>query len=238
MMNGCSILAIIPARGGSKGVPMKNIRMFHGQPLLAWTIQAAQGCREIDRLLLSSDDERIMEVARHYGCEVPFARPPELATDTATSLDVARHVLDHLEKKYDILLWLQPTSPLRTSDHIRAALEVVAQGRHNSCVSVCRSAKPPEWMFRLQDDHTLIRVVPQAQEAGYRQAIPPAYVLNGAIYACSIPWLLQGKSFTDNQTIALVMEDRHSIDIDTEQDFQLGEWWMRHNLHLVVPDRD
>lgn len=230
MMNGLSILAIIPARGGSKGVPMKNIRLFHGKPLLAWTIESAKKCQEIDRLLLSSDDEKIMEVARHYGCDVPFARPHELASDHATSMDVALHVLVNLEKKYDVLLWLQPTSPLRTSDHIRAALEMVVHGNHTSCVSVCRTAKPPEWMFRLNTDHTLLPVVPRSPESGNRQAIPPAYVLNGAIYACSIPWLLQGKSFTDSHTKALVMEEYYSIDIDTELDFQLGELIMRHNL--------
>lgn len=228
MINGLSILAIIPARGGSKGVPLKNMRNFAGKPLLVWTIEAARGCPEIDRVILSSDHQAIMDIARHHGCEVPFVRPDSLADDRATAIDVAIHALTTLQQKFDYLVWLQPTSPLRTSEDIRLVLELLIHGQNDSCTSVCLAPKPPDWMFRLNDDHTLRPVLENVQTSGNRQALPAVYVLNGAVYACSVPWLIRGKKMVDNQTRAYVMDPHNSIDIDTELDFKLGELLMAH----------
>ncbi|MBF0348747.1 MAG: acylneuraminate cytidylyltransferase family protein [Magnetococcales bacterium] len=230
MLHGSRVLAIIPARGGSKGVPMKNIRDFAGKPLLAWSIEAARGCPEIDRIILSSDHPGIIEIARRHGCDVPFVRPDALSGDHVTALDVALHALETLKESFDYLLWLQPTSPLRTTHDIRSALNLLADGNHDSCTSVSPAPKPPDWMFRLNDDRTLSPVLEQAQNAGYRQALPTVYVLNGAIYACSIPWLTQGRKFVDRQTLAYIMDARHSIDIDTDLDFKLGELLMAERL--------
>lgn len=223
MIHGSRILAIIPARGGSKGVPLKNIRDFAGKPLLAWTIEAALACQEIDRVILSSDHPGIMEVARRYGCEVPFVRPSELAGDQATSIDVALHAIETLAETFHYLIWLQPTSPLRTSDDIRAALAVLDREKSDSCVSISLAPKPPEWMFRLNTDATLAPVIKNVPLESNRQALQPAYVLNGAIYACAIAWLVRGRRFVDDKTKAIIMDAKHSIDIDTELDFRLGE---------------
>ncbi|MEO5329188.1 MAG: acylneuraminate cytidylyltransferase family protein [Magnetococcus sp. THC-1_WYH] len=223
MIHDARVLAIIPARGGSKGVPLKNVRDFAGKPLLAWTIEAALACREIDRVILSSDHPEIMEVARRHGCEVPFVRPSALASDQATASDVALHALKTLEEPFHYLLWLQPTSPLRTADDIRAVLAVMEREQCDSCVSVSPAPKPPEWMFRLNADATLSPVIKDVPSASNRQALQPAYVLNGAIYACAIPWFLREKRFVDDATRAVIMDPKHSIDIDTELDFKLGE---------------
>ncbi|MBF0423209.1 MAG: acylneuraminate cytidylyltransferase family protein [Magnetococcales bacterium] len=223
MVNGFSVLAIIPARGGSKGVPLKNIRHFRGKPLLAWTIESARNCQEIDRLILSSDHPEIMDVARHYGCEVPFVRPGAMATDQATSVEVALHALRTLPVRYDYFLWLQPTSPFRRVEDMRTALTLLIEGRNTSCVSVCRSHKPPEWMYRLHADHTMRPILAAAEAATNRQQIPPAYVINGAVYGCAVPWFMEVRKFVDDATKAFIMDERYSIDIDTELDFKLGE---------------
>src|SRR5262245_25182815 len=118
MIDAKRVLGLITARGGSKGVPRKNVRPLGGKPLLAWTIEAARNAPVIDRLILSSDDAEIIEVARAWGCEVPFVRPPELATDTADSVEVVRHALSTLGEDYDYVVLLQPTSPLRTGEDI------------------------------------------------------------------------------------------------------------------------
>ncbi|MBF0108054.1 MAG: acylneuraminate cytidylyltransferase family protein [Magnetococcales bacterium] len=222
------VLAIIPARGGSKGVPMKNIRNLAGKPLLVWTIEAAHGCRAIDRSILSSDDPEIIAIARDHGCDVPFIRPAALADDQAKAIDVALHALETLGETYHILVWLQPTSPLRQTTDIERALDLLLRGSHDSCTSVSPAAKPPDWMYRLNEDGTLRPVLENRPPSGGRQDLPKAYVLNGAIYACRIPWLLEGKRFVDEKTVAYLMEPRDAIDIDTEIDFNLCELLMKN----------
>ncbi len=123
MIKGKKVLAIIPARGGSKGVPSKNIKDLGGKPLIAWTIEAAKSVKEIDSVIVSSDSELIISVAKKHGAEVPFKRPEELATDGAKSIDVINHAMDFFEGKYDIVVVLQPTSPLRSAHHVRSALK-------------------------------------------------------------------------------------------------------------------
>src|SRR5262249_30378594 len=113
MIGRYTVLAVIPARGGSKGVPQKNIRTVGGRPLIAWTIEAAKGSRYLDRVVLSSDDRKIIDVAESYGCDIPFVRPAELATDEADSMSVVRHAIASFNEHYDYLVLLQPTSPLR-----------------------------------------------------------------------------------------------------------------------------
>jgi CMP-N,N'-diacetyllegionaminic acid synthase len=118
MFEGKTILAIVPARGGSKGVPRKNIRLLAGKPLIAWTIDEAKKSRYIDRLILSSEDDEIIEVAREFGCEIPFKRPDELAQDDTPGIESVIHAINTLEEKYDFVVLLQPTSPLRTVEDI------------------------------------------------------------------------------------------------------------------------
>lgn len=156
MIAGKSVLALITARGGSKGVPGKNILPIGGRPLIQWTIDAARASRYVDRLVLSSDDRAIIEVALSGGCEVPFRRDSALASDEASSIDV---VIDALQRvpDYDIVLLLQPTSPLRNTADIDGALELLAASAAPACVSVRAAEEHPYWTFRLDDAGRLRR---------------------------------------------------------------------------------
>jgi N-acylneuraminate cytidylyltransferase len=216
---GKRVLAVITARGGSKGLPRKNVLPAGGRPLIAWTIGAALESEAIGQVVLSSDDDEIIETAKAWGCEVPFRRPAELASDTATSMDVLMHALDQLPG-YDYVVLLQPTSPLRTAADIDAALALLESRGAPSCVSVCEAEQSPYWMFRLADGDALAALLPGEAGASRRQDLPPVYVLNGAIYIARIDWLRRTKSFLGDGCIAYRMPAERSVDIDTAADFE------------------
>jgi CMP-N,N'-diacetyllegionaminic acid synthase len=220
MIEGGKVLALIPARGGSKGLLRKNVRMVGGRPLIAWTIEAAKASRYIDRLILSSDDEEIMRVAQEHGCEVPFRRSPELATDECGTMDV---VIDALQRcpGYDWIVLLQPTSPLRTTADIDGALLQCVTQQANACVSVCQAEQNPYWMFFLENAQ--LRPVLECPSATRRQDLPPFYVLNGAVYVAKVANLMQDRSFVPSGVVAYEMPSNRSLDIDTEQDIRLFE---------------
>lgn len=222
MIGDRSVLAIIPARGGSKGLPRKNVLPAGGRPLLAWSVAAAQGARSIDRVVLSSDDDEIIAVARACGCEVPFRRPEALASDTASSLDVVLHALDALPG-YAVVVLLQPTSPLRSAADIDAACALFATSGAPACVSVCLAAQSPYWMYRLADNHALQPVVEAPPGVTRRQDLPPVYALNGAIYIADAAWLRKTRTFVARDTVAYVMPAARSIDIDSANDFAAFE---------------
>jgi N-acylneuraminate cytidylyltransferase len=213
------VLGLIPARGGSKGLPGKNILPVNGRPLLAWTIDASRASRSIDRYILSSDDERISTVARSLGCDVPFVRPSALATDTATSMDVVMHALDSIGG-FDVVVLLQPTSPLRTAQDIDAACALLAQSGAPACVSVSPVEQHPYWMFSVDDRHRLAPFFERGTVATRRQDLPDVYALNGAIYVADVTWLRGSRSFLSTETVGYVMPAERSIDIDTKADFQ------------------
>lgn len=213
----CGTLAIIPARGGSKGVPGKNIRVVGGKPLIAWTIEAAKLSKCIDRVILSSDDEAIIEQARRYECEVPFVREARLAQDESTSMDVILDALDRCPG-YEWVVLLQPTSPLRSARDIDQAIKLCKSQNASACVSVSLSQESPYWMFTLKDGSTLESILPP-QGATRRQDLPSVYSVNGAIYAAKTGWLRQNRSFLSTETVAYVMPNQRSLDIDTESDF-------------------
>ncbi len=216
------VLGLITARGGSKGLPDKNILPVDGRPLIAWTIAAALASRAIDRLVLSSDDERIIEAARLHGCEVPFRRPAELATDSASSMDVVFHALDELPG-HDVVVLLQPTSPLRTAEDIDAACRALEAGAAPACVSVCAAEQSPYWMYRLDDDARMTPLLDSSSRLARRQDLPPVYVPNGAVYVADIAWLRQSRTFIAGETVAHVMPAERSLDIDTADDFAAFE---------------
>jgi CMP-N,N'-diacetyllegionaminic acid synthase len=224
MIDGKSVLALIPARGGSKGVPGKNVRPAGGKPLVAWTVEAAKASRYVDRVILSSDDAAIAEAAAKFGCEVPFVRPAELATDKADSMSVVRHALGALPERYDLLLLLQPTSPLRTAADIDAALEQCLQGETQTCVSVCEPDKSPYWMMTMPADRTVQPLFQPEQVPARRQDAPPIFALNGAIYSAPTPHLAAGGGFVIKGTIGYVMPKERSLDIDTELDLRLADF--------------
>ena len=221
---------MIPARGGSKGLPGKNILRVDGRPLLAWSVDAAKGSRCIDRVVLSSDDDAIIAAARECGCEVPFRRPDMLASDTATSIDVVLHALDALPD-HDVVVLLQPTSPLRTSADIDAACEIFAASSAPSCVSVSPVEQSPYWMYRLHGGQVLRPIIETPSGVTRRQDLPPVYALNGAIYIADADWLRQSRTFIARDSVGYVMPAKRSIDIDTAADFEAFKRAVTEDVH-------
>ncbi|MGE3549978.1 MAG: 2-C-methyl-D-erythritol 4-phosphate cytidylyltransferase [Geobacter sp.] len=228
MINGKTVLAIIPARGGSKGVPRKNIRELAGKPLIAWSIEAAKKSQYIDRIVISTDDQEIAEVATQWGGEVPFFRPAELAQDNTPGIAPVLHMLDNLKPSYDLVVLLQPTSPLRTVEDIDGVIALLDSNNAKSCVSVVTPNKSPYWMYTIEKDGNVHPVL----EGDYsrRQDLPSVYALNGAVYAADVAWLHDKKTFLDKQTLAYIMTKERSIDIDYELDFKFVELVMQENV--------
>lgn len=222
MIGDKELLGIVMARGGSKGLPRKNICDLAGKPLIAWTIEAGLKSKYLDRLILSSEDGEIMGVAEAYGCDVPFRRPDELAEDETSSIDVLLHALQKISG-YNYVVLLQPTSPLRTAEDIDACIERIHDSGAPACVSVTSTPKPPQWMYTLRDDSRLTPVLPDEGRVTRRQDAPPTYVLNGAIYVADARWLVQHKSFMHDETVAYVMPTERSIDIDNKVDMRAAK---------------
>lgn len=217
MINGKSVIAIIPARGGSKGLPRKNILALGGKPLIAWAIEAAQASQYLDRVILSSDDDEIISVAASFGCEVPFKRHLSLAADDTPSSEV---VIDALERcsGYDLVVLLQPTSPLRTAEDIDKTIEQCEVLNAPACVTVCETDQSPYWMFTLEREAYLLPIV-QRSLLTRRQDLPSTYILNGAVYVARTDWFLKERTFISTTTVAYIMPASRSVDIDTEEDF-------------------
>jgi len=218
------ILAIIPARGGSKGVPRKNIRELAGKPLIAWTIEEAKKSKYIDRLILSSEDDEIIEVAKQYGCEVPFKRPIELAQDDTPGIDPVLHAIEQCPG-YDYVVLLQPTSPLRTVEDIDGCIEKLLTSDVDFCVSVTEPEKSPYWMYTLENER-MVPLLPQGELVARRQDLPKVYALNGAVYVAKISKLFNSRSFINNNTYSYVMSPKRSIDIDSVKDFKICELFL------------
>lgn len=223
------ILAIIPARGGSKGVPRKNIRELAGKPLIAWTIEEAKKSKYITRLILSSEDEEIIKVGKNFDCEVPFIRPTELAQDYTPGIDPVLHAIKQCSN-YDYVVVLQPTSPLRTVKDIDDCIEYTLQQQAKFCVSVTEPDKSPYWMYTLIDSK-LQPLIKHEQLSTRRQDLPSAYALNGSIYVGQIEALLKEKSFLTEDTIAYIMTKEKSYDIDTMHDFEICDFLLSKSLN-------
>jgi N-acylneuraminate cytidylyltransferase/CMP-N,N'-diacetyllegionaminic acid synthase len=221
-----NVVAIIPARGGSKGLPDKNIKFLAGKPMIAWTIEAALSCKVIERVFVSTEDRDIASIAQKYGAEAPFLRPKKLASDTSSSVDVAIHTLQWLEEsehfKPDFLLLLQPTSPLRTAKDIHETIELQARHNADAIISVCQTPHPPHWIMRFASDGSLVPYF-GTPEVSRRQDAKPAYQLNGANYLVRTEILVNQKTFFPKNTFGYIMPFNRSIDIDTAWDFQLAD---------------
>lgn len=218
-MKSHKVLALITARGGSKGLPRKNVLLAGGKPLIAWTVQAALESQFIDRVVLSSDDDEIMVAAEAAGCEVPFRRPSHLATDKASSMDVVKHALQELPG-YDYVVLLQPTSPLRTSEDIDAAFQLMLSKNSPACASVSEVDQSPYWMYQLTNENKLINILEPLENLSRRQDLPTIYTLNGAIYIAKVEWLLKIEKFVNTETIAYLMPKNRALDIDDINDFE------------------
>lgn len=212
------VVAIIPARGGSKGLPRKNVLPVSGKPLIAWTIEAARNADCISRLILSSDDQEIIDAAIKYGCDVPFVRPAELATDAASSIAVVLHALGHV-RDCEYVMLLQPTSPLRNAQDIDAAFQLMIEMGAESCVSVCPVEESPYWMYQVDEHARLMPLMRKSELPARRQDLPQVFILNGAIYIAKVERLIATQSFVDDGTVGYVMSRARSIDIDTAKDF-------------------
>ncbi len=223
-------LGIIPARGGSKGVPRKNIRMLAGKPLLAWTAEAALASR-LDRVILSSEDPEIIEVGRNHGVEVPFTRPQELADDLTPAIDVVLHALEFLIDtegyRPDTIMLLQPTSPLRTMQHINEAMELFEKSPGaSSLVSVVEVPHnmTPESIMHLQENGYLKPMISRDERQNIRHLKPVYYARNGAaIYLTRADCIIQNHSLYGDKILAYLMTKESSIDIDDLFDFKLCE---------------
>lgn len=229
MIEGKTVLAIIPARGGSKGVPRKNIREVAGKPLIAWSIEEAKKSTYIDRLVLSSDDKEIIEVAKSWGCEVPFVRPAELAQDDTPGIDPVLHALNELPG-YDIVVLLQTTSPLRSAADIDGCIAHCVANRANACVSVTAAEQSPYWMVTLDTQGAMQPLLPRDDVYTRRQDLPPVYILNGAVYVANCAWLRGHKTFLTDETLGYVMPQERSLDIDTERDLQVSDMALQKKI--------
>ena len=226
------VLALIPARGGSKGVPGKNIRPLAGRPLIAWSCEAARGSRRVTRTIVSTDDEAIARVARAEGAAVPFMRPPALAADDTPMLAVVQHALRELEasERYRpaVVVLLQPTSPLRTAAHVDAAIETLLQTGADSVVTVVEVPHlfNPLTVLRVEGD----RLVPFSGDAkdartfARRQDKPRVFARNGpAVLAMRVGTIASGSLYGADSR-PLVMSVEESVDIDSPFEFELAEW--------------
>lgn len=218
MINGKKVVAIIPARGGSKGLPRKNILAVKGKPLLAWTITEGLKSQYIDKLILSSEDPEIQKIARRWGCEVPFTRPKELATDKARAADVVIHAMEELNEVYDYIVLLQPTSPLRSYQDIDNCIARCQKSDSPSCVTVSNPEKSPFWMYFVNSSGHMKPVIESNDRSARRQELPTVYALNGAVYVAKWKSFKKSKSFVTEETIAHIMPKERAIDIDTEFD--------------------
>lgn len=222
MINGKPVLAVIPARGGSKGIPRKNIKLLGGKPLITWAIECALAVPQIDRVIVSTDDEEIAQVARNAGADIPFLRPAELARDDTQGIMVELHAIDQLPR-YDYIVRLQPTSPFRSVGDVQTALSLSEQHDGDPVVSLTETDKPPEWIFRMTADKLLKPVVDTPISSTNRQALQPAYVLNGAVYVGSAVYLKTHKSFLTSDSRGFSMPARRSFDLDTLEDWEIAE---------------
>lgn len=231
MIDGRRTLAVIPARGGSKGIKNKNITALAGKPLLQWTIEAAKESKYVDRSVLSSDDPQVQEIAELLGCEVPFTRAGHLATDEASTIDVLVDVLERVPG-FDVVVLLQPTSPLRTAEDIDSCLNLMIRDDAPSVVSLCAVEDHPALVVKFQNENQITPFLPHSSSQSLRrQDLPRAFKLNGAVYAAKIPWLLQTKSFTAQGSVGFVMPKRRSIDIDDSDDLVTAEQLLCSLLH-------
>jgi len=233
------ILAIIPARGGSKSIPRKNIKLLAGKPLIAWTIEAALQSHSLNRVIVSTDDEEIAGVSRQWGAEVPFLRPPELAQDDISAISPVLHAVQWLDEHEGYqpvyVMLLQPTSPLRTTQDIESAINLGLVHNADSVVSVCEVKTHPCWAMGLDDQGAVqnflgLDLRELQKKYPCRQDLPPAYAENGAIYLAKRSVLLERQAFYGEKLYGYVMPAGRSIDLDTLLDLRLAELMLKDRI--------
>lgn len=226
-MKNDGILAVIPARSGSKGLKDKNIKNLNGKPLLAYTIEAAIKSNVFKEIIVSTDSEIYADTAREFGAHVPSLRSAALAEDNASTNDVITEVLGWVNKgEFRQFMLLQPTSPLRTANDIISALELFAEKKANAVVSLCEVDHSPLYTGLVPDNLRIDNFL--SKNISYRrQDLPKYYRLNGAIYLSDIDYFLEYKNFYEEKCFAYIMDKRRSVDIDDEFDFELASFLLR-----------
>lgn len=229
MFQNKKILAMIPARGGSKGLPGKNIKELCGKPVIAWSIDAAKTSKYIDTLMVSTDNKEIADISRKYGADVPFLRPNYLASDTATSFDAIEHTLDFYKDTYDYLVLLEPTSPLRTTEDIDYALELLFSSTADSIVGISKTEdQNPAFLVKKRSDNFIIGYEDEKMSVKRRQDIEDVYFFEGTVYISDIKTLREKKSFYHDTTIGYEVPKYKSLEIDDIDDFVMVEAIMKH----------
>lgn len=223
-------IAIIPARGGSKRLPGKNTKLLGGKPLIEWTLDAARNSGVIDLIVVTSDDEEVLAIARRNQA-VAIHRPAVLASDTATTVDTVLHALQCLTDRgftYERIMVLQPTSPLRRPEHIRGAVERMSDTNAASIISVCETDHSPLLSNTLPSDGSLDNFIPAEARGRRSQDLPTYYRLNGAIYFVKRAALLKYRAFDPPGSFALIMEISASVDIDSITDLNVAESFLAY----------
>ena len=233
------MLAVIPARGGSKGLPGKNIKLLNGKPLIAYTIEAALESEYIDKVIVTTDSDEIAEVAQKYGASVPFKRPDELSSDTALAIDVYLHAVEFImnkeSKNIDKFMVLLPTAPLRTSAHINKAVEFFRETNAITLISVREAETPITWYMSKNSDERI-------SNAGFgignaltnRQVNLKYYVPNGAIYILDYDLLKNNRTYYCDNTVGFEMSAEDSVDIDTMIEFKFAEMLIKERMNITV----
>lgn len=228
-------LGIIPARGGSKGIPHKNLFPLLGKPLIAYSILSAKKSKHLSRLIVSTDSDTIAKVATDFGADVPFIRPQNLASDTALSVEVVKHAVHELEKQgdapYDYVVLLQPTTPLRRAEDIDAALEKLHSTKCDSIVSFVNvGAHHPARMYKIEND-ILTSIMDEKVTMRPRQELPDVFIRSGDIYASTTVSLLEFNTLMGRDTRPVILPSSRSVNIDSRTDLYLAE-------HLLALDQE
>lgn len=230
MINDRKVLAVIPARSGSKGLLGKNIRPIAGKPLLAWSIESAKKSSLIDQIIVSTDSHEYKDIAESYGAKVPFIRPQSLSTDIASSVDVILHALDYAnahENQFSIVVMLEPTSPLRLVDDIDRAISIVASNKAKSAVGICHAEScHPSFLFKSLSNGLITPYTGLQPNNLRRQDISPVYFLEGSVYASDVPTLYKHRAFYHDETAGVEIPYERSFEIDTETDFKIVELFL------------
>ena len=228
-----TFLAIIPARGGSKGLPGKNIKNLCGKPLIAWSIESGLKSNYIDKVMVTTDDEEIATISKNYGADVPFLRPCEFSTDIATSFDVIRHTLNYyknkLNKKFDYIVLLEPTSPLREVSDIDNAIEKLLNSTADSIVGICKTEdQNPAFLVHKSPNEYISGYEQKEMRVLRRQDIRNVYFFEGTIYISKTDILKEKETFYHSNTIGYVVPKYKSLEIDDMDDFIMVEAIMKY----------
>lgn len=227
------ILVVIPARGGSKRLPGKNIKKIGGKPIIAHTVLAAKNSKYIDRVAVSTDDPAIAKVARDYGSEVPFIRPAKLANDKAPTLPVVQHAVrfyeNELKFKPDLIILIQPTNPLIKAEDIDKTIETLFKTKTNTCFTVTEISQRPEWMYRLDGKKPELFIKKGDGLKTRSQDLPRLGIINGTVYAMKYNTLMKKNKIYDKNTSVHIMPKDRSVDIDDYFNFKIAEALINYN---------